>query len=69
MRALHAAESGLSVALLTLAGGKVKPLEIDVDAALRWFEGKQGLSLAPEQKRVSAVSDCRATPQIRAGAS
>ncbi len=49
-RALHAAEAGLAAALLVLARGKVKPLEIDVDAALRWFEGKQQLTLAPEQQ-------------------
>lgn len=49
-RALHAAETGLAAALLALTRGKVKPLEIDVAAALRWFEGQQKLSLAPEQQ-------------------
>lgn len=49
-RALHAAETGLAAALSILASGKLKPLTIDVDAALAWFESRQGLQLAPEQK-------------------
>lgn len=50
-RALHAAETGLAAALLVLASGKPRPLEIDVAAALHWFEGQQKLSLAPEQQQ------------------
>ena len=49
-RAMHAAETGLAAALLGLVKARVKPLQLDVQAALRWFEGKQGITLAPEQR-------------------
>jgi len=49
-RGLHAAETGLAAGLLALARGKPAPLKIEVEAALRWFEGKQGLTLAAEQQ-------------------
>jgi exodeoxyribonuclease V alpha subunit len=56
--ALHAAETGLASALSALARGKVKSLNLDVAAALRWFEGMQKLTLAPEQQQAirAAVS-------------
>ncbi len=49
-RALHAAETGLAAALMALAAGRPKPIEIDVAAALRWFEGTQNLTLADAQR-------------------
>ena len=54
--ALHAAETGLAEALLALMRSKLEPLSIDLAAALRWFEGKQGLRLAPEQQDAIAAA-------------
>ncbi|MBI5544561.1 MAG: ATP-dependent RecD-like DNA helicase [Deltaproteobacteria bacterium] len=50
LKSLHAAESGLARALRSLQSAPVSPLAIDIEKALAWFEGRAGLSLAPEQR-------------------
>lgn len=50
LSALHAAEAGLAGALRELQSAPVRPLAIDVEKALAWFEARAGLALAPEQR-------------------
>ncbi len=49
-RALHAAESGLAEAIAAIAWRPAKPLKIDVERALAWFERQESLALAPQQR-------------------
>jgi exodeoxyribonuclease V alpha subunit len=48
--ALHTAEIGAATRLEALLGEPVRPITIDVDRALEWFEARQRLSLADEQR-------------------
>jgi len=50
LRALHGAETGLAEALRRLVRRPGKPLEIDVEKALAWFEGKERLELHEQQR-------------------
>jgi exodeoxyribonuclease V alpha subunit len=50
LRALHAAESGLAEALAAIARRPGKPLKIDVGRAVAWFEERESLELAPQQR-------------------
>ncbi|HEX2254730.1 MAG TPA: ATP-dependent RecD-like DNA helicase [Thermoanaerobaculia bacterium] len=50
LRALHAAEAGLAEEVAALAGRPGKPLRLDVDRALAWFEEKESIALAPQQR-------------------
>ncbi|HEX2162374.1 MAG TPA: AAA family ATPase, partial [Thermoanaerobaculia bacterium] len=50
LRALHAAEDGLAKALLQIVRRPAKPLEIDVERALAWFEEREAIELAPQQR-------------------
>ncbi|HEX7124963.1 MAG TPA: AAA family ATPase, partial [Thermodesulfobacteriota bacterium] len=50
LASLEAAERGLAAALLALAATPARPIEIDVDRALAWYEGQAGVTLAPEQR-------------------
>lgn len=47
---LYMAEAGLALMLLALLHTPAVPIQIDIERALSWFEEKQGLSLAPEQR-------------------
>ncbi|HEX6199182.1 MAG TPA: ATP-dependent RecD-like DNA helicase [Thermoanaerobaculia bacterium] len=47
---LHAAEAGLARRLADLLARPVEPIEIDVERALAWFEGREGLELASQQR-------------------
>lgn len=49
-RLLHNAESGLAEALAAITRRPGKPLKIDVERALAWFEEQQALSLAEQQR-------------------
>jgi exodeoxyribonuclease V alpha subunit len=49
-RPLFAAEAGVASQLRELNLAPARPLTIDVEAALGWFEARQGLTLAPEQR-------------------
>ena len=48
--ALHTAEIGVAARMESLLGEPVRPIAIDVDRALEWFEARQRLSLADEQR-------------------
>lgn len=50
-RSLALAESTLARRLRQLTAQGTLPLELDVERALRWFEGRQELQLAVEQRR------------------
>ncbi len=49
-RALHAAEAGLADSVAALVRRPGKPLRIDVERALEWFEEQEGLELAAQQR-------------------
>jgi exodeoxyribonuclease V alpha subunit len=50
LRSLHSAESGLAQALRALQREPLRPISIDVEKAILWFEQGSGLTLAPEQR-------------------
>jgi exodeoxyribonuclease V alpha subunit len=50
LASLHAAESGAAERLAALARAPARPIEIDVERAITWFEERQRIALAPEQK-------------------
>lgn len=50
LRLLHAAEEGLARGLLHVARRPGKPLKIDVERALAWFEARESIELAPQQR-------------------
>lgn len=47
---LHAAESGLARRIRELLADEPRPIEIDVERALEWFESREGIELAGEQR-------------------
>ena len=50
LRPLHAAETGLAEALRRLVRRPRRPLAIDLDRALAWFEAKERIELAGQQR-------------------
>jgi exodeoxyribonuclease V alpha subunit len=50
LRLLHAAEEALAGGLLQIARRPGKPLKIDVERALAWFEERESIELAPQQR-------------------
>ena len=50
LRPLHAAESGLAEALAALVRRPRKPLKIDLDRAVAWFESQEHIELAASQR-------------------
>jgi exodeoxyribonuclease V alpha subunit len=48
--ALHTAEIGAAARMETLLGAPIHPVTIDVERALEWFEARQGIELAEEQR-------------------
>jgi len=51
LKALHAAESGVAARLRALLAQAPLPLEIDLDRALDWFEKRERIALAREQRQ------------------
>lgn len=49
--ALHTAETGVAERIHALLEHRARPVEIKVPAALRWFERRESLELAAEQRR------------------
>ncbi len=49
LASLEAAERGLASGLLALLATPARPIEIDVERALAWYEAAAGITLAPEQ--------------------
>jgi exodeoxyribonuclease V alpha subunit len=56
LRLLHAAEEGLAKALLQIARRPGKPLAIDVERALAWFEERESIELAEQQREAKALA-------------
>ena len=50
LSSLHRAESGVAELGRGLLRSPVRPISIDIEKAIIWFEGRQKLSLAPEQR-------------------
>lgn len=50
LSSLHAAEADLARRLAELLAHPVSPIEIDVERALDWFEGREGVELAGQQR-------------------
>lgn len=51
LKSLHAAETGVAARIRTLLVQSLLPLEIDLDRALDWFEKRERLALAREQRQ------------------
>ncbi len=47
----HTAETGVAERLINIREAAVSPISIDIERALAWFEERQGLELAPEQRQ------------------
>ncbi len=59
LKPLHTAEAGAASRIRRLVSTAAKPIRIDVERAIAWFEGEQAIQLADEQKealRKAAVS-------------
>jgi len=50
LASLHAAEAGLAQRLADLVAHEAEPIEIDVERALTWFEKRERLGLAGQQR-------------------
>jgi exodeoxyribonuclease V alpha subunit len=50
LRSLHTAESGAAALARVLLECPARPIEIDVERALAWFEQRRSIELAPEQR-------------------
>ncbi|MFH0901979.1 MAG: AAA family ATPase, partial [Pseudomonadota bacterium] len=51
LRSLHVAEAGAAAIVHGLVGAPIKPITIDVEKAIAWFEEKQRIELAEEQRQ------------------
>jgi exodeoxyribonuclease V alpha subunit len=50
LQALHAAEAGAAARLRQIVQTPIRPIRIDVDRAIAWFEDQQRIGLADEQR-------------------
>jgi exodeoxyribonuclease V alpha subunit len=50
LKSLHTAEAGVASMLKALMASPPRPIQVDVEKAITWFEGREGLTLAPEQR-------------------
>ena len=50
LKSLHTAEAGVAGRIRMLLGNAIRPIQINVERAITWFEEQQGLQLAEEQK-------------------
>ena len=53
---LHVAESGIAALVSHLIRAPRRPVPIDVERAIAWFEDRHGISLAIEQKRALGLA-------------
>jgi exodeoxyribonuclease V alpha subunit len=67
LEALHIAERGIAELLERLMRARAKPLEIDIGRAVAWFEERQQITLAPEQREAIALSAHRKALVITGG--
>src|SRR5262249_10548422 len=66
-KSLHTAEAGLATLIRGLCARAPKPIAIDVERAVSWFEQKRGISLAPAQKQGIASAVTAELPVITGG--
>ena len=64
---LHVAERGIAELLERLMRARAKPLEIDVERAIAWFEERQSITLAREQRDAIALAVHRKALVITGG--
>ncbi len=50
LKSLHTAETGFASLLVRLLAAPARPIPIDVEAAIAWFERTRAIDLAPEQR-------------------
>jgi exodeoxyribonuclease V alpha subunit len=50
LKALHTAEAASAGRVRLLLGTKIRPIRVDIERAISWFEEKQQIQLADEQK-------------------
>jgi exodeoxyribonuclease V alpha subunit len=53
---LHVAETGIAELVARLLGTRPRPVQIDVERAIAWFEDRHGIALADEQKRALGLA-------------
>jgi exodeoxyribonuclease V alpha subunit len=53
---LHVAEAGIAALVERLVRTRRRPIQIDVDRAVAWFEERHGFALADEQKRAIGLA-------------
>jgi exodeoxyribonuclease V alpha subunit len=56
LQPLHVAESGIAALVSHLIRAPRRPVPIDVERAIAWFEERHGISLAGEQKRALGLA-------------
>jgi exodeoxyribonuclease V alpha subunit len=64
---LHVAETGIAELVGRLAAAPRRPIQIDVERAIAWFEERHGLMLADEQKRALGLAVSQKTLVITGG--
>jgi exodeoxyribonuclease V alpha subunit len=64
---LHVAEAGIAELVRRLAGAGRRPIQIDVERAIAWFEERHGIELADEQKRALGLAVTRKVLVITGG--
>jgi exodeoxyribonuclease V alpha subunit len=64
---LHAAETGAAARLRALLAQAALPLEIDLERALAWFEQKERVELAPQQRQAIRAGITRKVLVITGG--
>ncbi|MBE0448052.1 MAG: ATP-dependent RecD-like DNA helicase [Actinobacteria bacterium] len=56
LRSLHASEMGIVKHIERLLSSNIKPVEIDIEKAINWFETRSGIVLANQQKDAISCS-------------
>jgi len=64
---LHVAETGIAELVGRLVRDRRRPLAIDIDRAIAWFEERQGLVLADQQRRALGLAVTRNVLVITGG--
>jgi exodeoxyribonuclease V alpha subunit len=56
LRVMHEAESSCAAGVARLLAGRGKPISVDMEKALAWFEKERGLALAAQQREAIAAA-------------
>jgi exodeoxyribonuclease V alpha subunit len=60
LKSLHTAERGAATLLLDLLASPVTPITIEIERAITWFEARQKIALAPEQREaIRRAATCK----------